>query len=91
MAKGRSASVKDDEQYEGLHRKGMSKSDAAGIANTLGASKKGGKNAGGGISSSQSSKRHALAVAAASAECFSLNGVKPGRFGVRWARAVNAG
>ena len=80
MAKDRSPSVKDDKQYEGLHRKGVSKSDAAGIANTPGASKKGGKNSGGG-SSGQSSKRDALAgaaVAAASAECFSLNSVKPG-------------
>jgi hypothetical protein len=45
-------SVKDDKQYEGLRKKGMSKSRAAAIANTPGASKKGGKSSG----SSRSSK-----------------------------------
>jgi hypothetical protein len=45
-------SVKDDKQYEGLRKKGMSKSRAAAIANTPGASKKGGKSSG----SSQSRK-----------------------------------
>jgi hypothetical protein len=38
--------VKDDKQYEGLRKKGMSKERAAKIANTPGASKKGGKNSG---------------------------------------------
>ena len=36
-------SVKNEKQYEGLRRKGMSKSRAARIANTPNASKKGGK------------------------------------------------
>ena len=35
--------MKDDKQYEGLRKKGMSKERAAKIANTPGASKKGGK------------------------------------------------
>ena len=34
MAKDHEPSVKDDEQYEGLRKKGMSKSRAAAIANT---------------------------------------------------------
>jgi hypothetical protein len=34
-------SVKNDKQYEGLRKKGMSKAWAAKIANTPGASKKG--------------------------------------------------
>ena len=38
------SSVKNDKQYEGPCKKGMSKSRAAAIANTPGASKKGGKN-----------------------------------------------
>jgi hypothetical protein len=48
MAKDHGSSVKDDKQYEGLRKKGMSKSRAAKIANTEGASKKGGKKSGGG-------------------------------------------
>lgn len=43
MAKDHGSSVKDDNQYEGLRKKGMSKERAAKIANTPGASKKGGK------------------------------------------------
>ena len=39
MAKDHGASVKDDKQYEGLRKKGMSKSRAAAIANAPGASK----------------------------------------------------
>jgi hypothetical protein len=74
----RSPSVKDDNQYDGLPRKGMSEFHAAGIANTPGASKKGGRNSGVGSSSSQSSKRRALAGAAASAERSSFDIVKPG-------------
>jgi hypothetical protein len=46
MAKDHGSSVKDDKQYEGLRKKGMSKERAAKIANTPGASKKGGKNSG---------------------------------------------
>ena len=48
MAKDHGSSVKDDKQYEGLRKKGMSKERAAKIANTPNASKKGGKNSGGG-------------------------------------------
>jgi hypothetical protein len=55
MAKDHGSSVKNDEQYEGLRKKGMSKSRAAAIANSPGASKKGGKNSNSG-GSSQSSK-----------------------------------
>ncbi len=46
MAKDHGSSVKNDKQYEGLRKKGMSKSRAAAISNTPGASKKGGKNSG---------------------------------------------
>jgi hypothetical protein len=46
MAKDHGSSVKNDKQYEGLRKKGMSKSRAAAIANTPDASKKGGKNSG---------------------------------------------
>jgi hypothetical protein len=48
MAKDHGSSVKDDKQYEGLRKKGMSKERAAKIANTSGASKKGGKKSTGG-------------------------------------------
>jgi uncharacterized membrane protein len=48
MAKDHGSSVKDDKQYEGLRKKGMSKERAAKIANTPNASSKGGKNSGGG-------------------------------------------
>ena len=46
------ANVKNEKQYEGLKKKGMSKSRAAKIANSPGASKRGGKSSG----SSQSKK-----------------------------------
>ena len=48
MTKDHGSSVKDDKQYEGLRKKGMSKERAAKIANTPNASKKGGKNSSGG-------------------------------------------
>jgi general stress protein YciG len=48
MAKDHGSSVKDDKQYEGLRKKGMSKERAAKIANTPDASSKGGKSSGGG-------------------------------------------
>jgi hypothetical protein len=48
MAKDHGSSVKDDKQYEGLRKKGMSKERAAKIANTPNASSKGGKKSGGG-------------------------------------------
>jgi hypothetical protein len=44
MTKDHGPSVKDDKQYEGLRKKGMSKERAAKIANTPNASQKGGKN-----------------------------------------------
>ena len=43
IAKDHGSSVKDDKQYEGLRKKGMSKERAAKIANTPDASSKGGK------------------------------------------------
>jgi hypothetical protein len=46
MTKDHGPSVKNDKQYEGLRKKGMSKERAAKIANTPDASKKGGKNSG---------------------------------------------
>lgn len=52
----RRPSVKDDKQYEGLRKKGMSKSRAAAIANTPDASKKGGERSASGKGSSQSRK-----------------------------------
>jgi hypothetical protein len=52
MAKNHGSSVKDDKQYEGLRKKGMSKERAAKIANTPNASSKGGKSSGGGGGSS---------------------------------------
>jgi hypothetical protein len=48
MAKDHGPSVKNDKQYEGLRKKGMSKERAAKIANTPDASKKGGKASGSG-------------------------------------------
>ena len=56
MAKDHGPSVKNDKQYEGLRKKGMSKSRAAAIANSPGASSCGGKSSGSGASSSRSSK-----------------------------------
>jgi hypothetical protein len=48
MAKDHGSSVKDDKQYEGLRKRGMSKERAAKISNTPNASQKGGKRSGGG-------------------------------------------
>jgi hypothetical protein len=48
MAKDHGSSVKDDKQYEGLRKKGMSKERAAKIANSEGSSKRGGEKSGGG-------------------------------------------
>lgn len=56
MTQDHGPSVKDDKQYEGLRKKGMSKSRAAAIANTPDASSKGGKRSGSGQGSSQSAK-----------------------------------
>jgi len=47
VAKDHGSSVKNDKQYEGLKKKGMSKERAAKIANTSNASQKGGKKSGG--------------------------------------------
>ena len=44
MAKDHGPSIKDDKQYEGLRKKGMSKSRAAAIANSEGSSSRGGKS-----------------------------------------------
>jgi hypothetical protein len=46
-------SVKNEKQYEGLKKKGMSKARAARIANSPGASKRGGKKSGSGGNPSQ--------------------------------------
>jgi hypothetical protein len=43
---GTRASVKNEKQYEGLKKKGMSKERAAKIANSPGASSRGGKKSG---------------------------------------------
>ena len=40
------SSIKNDKQYEGLRKKGMSKQRAAKIANSKGSSKRGGKKGG---------------------------------------------
>ena len=48
MAEDHGSSIKNDKQYEGLREKGMSKERAAKIANSPGASKRGGKSSGSG-------------------------------------------
>jgi hypothetical protein len=50
---GQRANVKNEKQYEGLKRKGMSKERAARIANSPGSSSRGGKQSGSGSSSKQ--------------------------------------
>jgi len=59
MAKDHGPSIKDDKQYEGLRRKGMSKQRAASIANSTNSSSKGGKQSGTGGGGSKSQKRAA--------------------------------
>jgi hypothetical protein len=49
----KSANVKNEKQYEALKDKGMSKERAAKIANSAGASARGGKKSGSGGDSSQ--------------------------------------
>ena len=49
----KSSNVKNEDQYEALKDKGMSKQRAAKIANSPGASKRGGKQSGSGGDSSQ--------------------------------------
>jgi hypothetical protein len=53
---GKKANVKNEKQYEALKDKGMSKSRAARIANSPGASSRGGKSSGSGSSRSSSSQ-----------------------------------
>ena len=48
MAKDHGSSIKNDKQYEGLRKKGMSKERAARIANSPGSSSRGGKSSGSG-------------------------------------------
>lgn len=50
---GTRSSVKNEKQYEALKDKGMSKQRAARIANSPGASKRGGQKSGSGSSSKQ--------------------------------------
>jgi hypothetical protein len=54
---GKRASVKNEKQYEGLKRKGMSKERAAKIANSPGSSRRGGQSSGSGSSSRSSSRQ----------------------------------
>jgi hypothetical protein len=54
---GKRASVKNEKQYEALKDKGMSKERAAKIANSPGASSRGGKKSGSGSSSKSGSKQ----------------------------------
>ena len=49
----KSANVKNEKQYEALKEKGMSKQRAARIANSPGASRRGGKKSGSGSSPKQ--------------------------------------
>jgi hypothetical protein len=66
MAKDHGPSIKDDKQYEGLRKKGMSKERAARIANSPGASERGGKSSGSGTrrkSTSQGGTRAQKAAA----------------------------
>jgi hypothetical protein len=53
---GKSSNVKNEKQYEALKEKGMSKERAATIANSPGASSRGGKSSGSGNSKSNSSQ-----------------------------------
>src|SRR5437588_11912407 len=55
MAKDHGSSVKNDKQYEGLRKKGMSKSRAAAISNSPGSSSRGGKKSGSSSSNTRSS------------------------------------
>ena len=62
MAKDHGSSVKNDKQYEGLRKRGMSKGRAAAISNANAgsgnsASKKGGRKSGSGSSGSGQSSR----------------------------------
>ena len=65
MAKDHGPSVKNDKQYEGLKKKGMSKSRAAAIANSEGSSSRGGKASGSGKNRSTSKQGGSKAQKAA--------------------------
>ena len=65
MAKDHGPSVKNDKQYEGLRKKGMSKERAARIANSEGSSKRGGKSSGSGTKRSATSQGGSRAQKAA--------------------------
>ena len=56
MAKDHGSSIKNDKQYEGLRKKGMSKSRAAAISNDPNSSSKGGKASGSGKKRSATSQ-----------------------------------
>jgi hypothetical protein len=56
MAKDHGSSIRNDKQYEGLRKKGMSKSRAARIANSEGSSSRGGKASGSGKRNTNSSQ-----------------------------------
>jgi hypothetical protein len=56
MAKDHGPSVRNDSQYEGLRKKGMSKERAAKIANSPGSSKRGGESSGSGTKRRASSQ-----------------------------------
>jgi hypothetical protein len=56
MAKDHGSSIKNDEQYEGLRDKGMSKERAARIANSEGSSSRGGRASGSGKRNTDSSQ-----------------------------------
>jgi hypothetical protein len=61
MTKDHGSSVKNDKQYEGLRKKGMSKGRAAAISNSKGASSRGGKSSSGGSSSGGTKAQKAAA------------------------------
>jgi len=65
MPKNHGSSVRDDKQYEGLRKKGMSKERAARIANSPGASKRGGKSSGAGTKRESTSQGGSKAQKAA--------------------------
>jgi hypothetical protein len=56
MTKDHGPSVKNDKQYEGLRKKGMSKSRAAAISNSEGSSSRGGKSSGSGSGGNKAQK-----------------------------------
>jgi hypothetical protein len=64
---GKRASVKNEKQYEGLKKKGMSKERAARIANSPGSSSRGGKKSGSSNSRSSSSQGGTTAQTTAAA------------------------